>query len=245
MHRDAKKSYSSVNATLSALRATAKAAFNLERMSADQLGRIMAVKMVRGYRDLAGREVKLGELEALTKVCVQDESAAGARDAVILGLLYICGLRRMEVAALDVEKYDADEGTIRVIGKGNKERPVFPDNGTKLAIADWLDIRGPFDGPLLLAVRKNGVLDYKNGRLSDQSVYNVIRKRAKQAGVTACSPHDFRHSFATELLRRDRDVLTVQRLLGHASPKTTERYDRRRHEEDRQATEVLHLPYAH
>ena len=112
------------------------------------------------------------------------------------------------------------------------------------ALADWLSARGKFDGPLLLAVRKSGTIDYKNGRLVDQTVYDVIKKRSKQARVAACSPHDFRRSFATELLRRDKDILTVQRLLGHASPKTTERYDRRQHEEDRRATEALHLPYS-
>lgn len=83
-----------------------------------------------------------------------------------------------------------------------------------------------------------------HGRLSDEAIYYIITKRTKQAGVTYCSPHDFRRSFATELLRRDKDLLTVQRLLVHASPKTTERYDRRAHDEDRRATEVLHLPYS-
>lgn len=243
LYRQGKKSYASVNATLSALRATAKAAFNLDRMSADDLGRIMNVKMIRDSRDLAGREVKLGELEALVRVCVEDDSAAGARDATILGLLYICGLRRMEVATLDVQQFNVDEFVIRIIGKGNKERLVYPDTGTQAALADWLKVRGEFEGPLLLAIRKNGAIDYRNGRLSDQAIYNVIKKRSQQAGVSSCSPHDFRRSFATELLRRDKDILTVQRLLGHASPKTTERYDRRTHDEDRRATEVMHLPY--
>lgn len=65
-----------------------------------------------------------------------------------------------------------------------------------------------------------------------------------QAGVNSCSPLDFRRTFATELLRHGKDLLTVQRLLGHSDPKTTERYDRRNHDEDRKATEVLHLPYS-
>ncbi len=237
------KSYASVNATLSAIRAVAEACFNLERMTADDFGRIRNVKMIRGSRDLAGREIALGEIEALVRVCQAHESPAGIRDIVIIGLLYICGLRRAEVASLNVESYDADEQLIKVIGKGNKERVVFPDSGTRDAFADWLDVRGHFDGPLLLAILKNGQIRYDNGRMSDQAVYDVTKRRAKQAGVKACSPHDFRRSFVTQLLRKDKDLLTVQRLAGHANPATTQRYDRRPMETDRLATEVLHLPY--
>ena len=240
----ANKSYASVNATLSAIRAVAEACFNLERMTADDFGRIRNVKMIRGSRDLAGREIMIGEIEALVRVCQAHESPAGIRDIVIIGLLYICGLRRAEVASLNVESYDADEQLIKVIGKGNKERMVFPDSGTRDAIADWLDVRGHFDGPLLLAILKNGQIRYDNGRMSDQAVYDVTKRRAKQAGVKACSPHDFRRSFVTQLLRKDKDLLTVQRLAGHANPATTQRYDRRPMETDRLATEVLHLPYS-
>lgn len=238
-----KKSYASVNATLSAIRAVAEACFNLERMSADDFGRIRNVKMIRGSRDLAGREIMLGEIDSLVRVCQAHDSPAGIRDIVIIGLLYICGLRRAEVASLNVESYDVDEGIIMVIGKGNKERPVFPDSGTRDAIADWLDVRGHFDGPLLLAILKNGQIRYDNGRMSDQAVYDVTKRRAKQAGVKACSPHDFRRSFVTQLLRKDKDLLTVQRLAGHANPATTQRYDRRPMDSDRLAAEVLHLPY--
>ena len=134
-------------------------------MSADDLGRIMNVKMIRGSRDLAGREVKFGEIEALVRDCIDDPSPIGVRDAVILGLLFICGLRRNEIASLNVEQYNACEAVIRVIGKGNKERQVYPDTGTRAALADWLKARGAFDGPLLLAENKSGIINYQNGRL--------------------------------------------------------------------------------
>ena len=91
---------------------------------------------------------------------------------------------------------------------------------------------------------KSVQIRYDNGRMSDQSVYNVTKRRALQAGVKKCSPHDFRRPFVTQLLRKDKDLLTVQRLAGHANPATTQRYDRRPTETYRLATEVLHLPYA-
>ena len=105
----------------------------------------------------------------------------------------------------------------------------------------------PISGSLplvILAVLKNGQLRYDNGRMSDQAIYDVTRRRALQAGVKKCSPHDFRRSFVAQLLRKDKDLLTVQRLAGHANPATTQLYDRRPMETDRLATEVLHLPYA-
>ena len=107
------KSYSIVNTTLSAIRAAVEATFNLERMSADDFGRIKNVEMIVGSRTLAGREIALGKIDSLVRAC-----QAGVRDIVIIGLLYISGLRRAEVASLNVESYDAVEGIIKVIGKG-------------------------------------------------------------------------------------------------------------------------------
>ena len=102
----------------------------------------------------------------------------------------------------------------------------------------------PVDDEQLVAIFKNGQIRYDNGRMSDQAVYDVTKRRAKQANVKACSPHDFRRSFVTQLLRKDKDLLTVQRLAGHANPATTQRYDRRPMELDRLATDVFHLPYS-
>ncbi len=110
----------SVNATLSAIRAVAEACFNLERMSADDFGRIKNVKMMRGSRDLAGREIMLGEIDALVRVCQAHEGPAGIRDIVIIGLLYICGLRRAEVASLNVESYNVDDGIIKSSAKATR-----------------------------------------------------------------------------------------------------------------------------
>ena len=148
-------------------------------MSADDFGRIKNVEMIRGSRTLAGREIALGKIESLVHACQATESPAGIRDIVIIGLLYMCGLQRAEVASLNVESYDAEEGIIKVIGKGNKERLVLPDSGTRDVIADWLNVRGHFDAPLLLAILKNGQIRYDNGRMSDQAIYDVTKRRAK------------------------------------------------------------------
>lgn len=237
------KNATTVNATLAAIRKITKVCVHLNLMDREDMLAIQDVRMLRVHRLPAGREVRIGELEAMIRVCRDDKHPAmGWRDIAVLGLLYICGLRRFEVVGVDVEHYDRDTATLRVIGKGNKERLSYPDPGTHAAIERWLEHRGGLDGPLFLGFRKNAEIQYKAGRISDQTVYDVLKKRQKQAGVQSCAPHDFRRTFGTELLRQGIDLPTVQRLMGHSDPGTTARYDVRVSEEDRRATRGLHLP---
>jgi site-specific recombinase XerC len=75
-------------------------------------------------------------------------TATGARDAALLELLYGCGLRRAEVVALDLADYDHADGSLRVRGKGNKERRAYLAAGAQAALDDWLQLRGDTPGPL-------------------------------------------------------------------------------------------------
>jgi len=95
----------SINTTLAALRGVAVAAWNLGYLSVEELARIRQVKPVRGERLPAGRSVKSGELRALLEVCAKDPSVAGVRDAALIAVLYATGLRRSELATLQVADY--------------------------------------------------------------------------------------------------------------------------------------------
>ena len=79
--------------------------------------------------------------------------------------------------------------------------------------------------------------------ITPQTAYDVLRRRAAEAGVSSCSPHDLRRTFVSNLLDAGADLVTVQNLAGHASPATTARYDRRGEETKRVAAELLHVPY--
>lgn len=231
-----------VNLALSALRGVARAAFNLELISAEDYQRIRSVPTVRGTRLPAGRQVSPGELGALMDACGRDDGPAGVRDAAIIGLMYAAGgLRRAEVVALDREDYRPDTGELRVQGKGSKERLVYVDNGAEDALKDWLAIRGDEPGALFVPINKGGALQWR--RMTDQAVYNILRKRAGEAVVEALSPHDLRRSFISDLLEAGADISVASQLAGHASVQTTARYDRRGEAAKKRATGLLHVPY--
>lgn len=230
-----------VNATLYAIRGIARASFNLELISADDYQRIRDVRPVRGDRLPAGRALTLGELSALMDACGKDTGPAGIRDAAIIGVLYAAGLRRSEAAGLKLSDYDATTGELRVLGKGDKQRAVYIDNGAADAMADWILVRGDAAGPLFLSINKGGRILARG--IGDQAIYNMLGKRAEQAGVRNLACHDLRRSFISDLLDAGADISTVAQLAGHAQVQTSARYDRRGEAAKRRAVALLHLPY--
>ncbi|MBU1750138.1 MAG: tyrosine-type recombinase/integrase [Chloroflexi bacterium] len=230
-----------VNKMLSALRGTLRAAWQLGQMDAETYHQTAAVASVKGTRLPAGRSITPGELAALLRACENAQDAAGVRDAAIVALLYSAGLRRAELVALDVADYDQTAGTLRIRGKGDKERLAHIVGGTARALADWLTLRGTAAGPLFWPGRKSGAV--YSSRLTAQAVYYMLKSRAQQAGIADLSPHDFRRSFVGDLLDAGADIATVQALAGHAQVTTTARYDRRPEGTRRKAAELLHVPY--
>jgi site-specific recombinase XerD len=198
---------------------------------------------VRGERLPRGRALSQGELRALFAACAQDPSAAGARDAALLAVLYGGGLRRSEATSLDVEDYSTETGELKVRhAKGNKQRIVYVNGGGGAAIAAWLEVRGAEPGALFMPVTQTGQIVRR--RISSQVVRWMLLKRARQAaGVASCSPHDFRRTFISDLLDAGADLSVVQKLAGHANVTTTQRYDRRGEAAKAQAAARLHVPY--
>jgi integrase/recombinase XerD len=147
----------------------------------------------------------------------------GMRDRAILELLYGAGLRVSELTGSDVDDVDLDGGSIRVLGKGGKEREVPIGRHARDAVGVYLTRARPgFVGP-----RTRGALflNTRGGRLTRQSCAKLLTAYASRAGIDRrVSPHDLRHSFATHLLEGGADVRVVQELLGHASVATTQIY---------------------
>jgi len=208
---------------------------------AEEYRRVTEVKGARGSRLPAGRAVPGGELRALVEACRRDPSPAGARDAAILAVLYIGGVRRAELVGLALADYTADPPTLRIRhGKGDKERLAPLTASAGAAITAWLARRGDHPGKLFLPVSQVGAVHGEG--LSSIAIYNMLQKRAAQAGVAHVSPHDMRRSFVSDLLDAGVDLSAAQQLAGHASVVTTARYDRRGEASKRKAVETLHFP---
>lgn len=218
-----------VNLTLVALRGVARAARNLGLLSGEEFGRIEAVPRARGTRLPAGRAAARREITALIDTCAANpgpEQVAGRRDAAVLALLAYTGLRRSEVAGLDVAScVFGQHPRLRVRGKGDKEREVPLAPQAVGALTAWLDARGKRQGKLFRRVDRNGVI--LEGGLSDNAIWRIVTKRREEAGLPKLTPHDFRRTWVGALLDENVDLVTVQSLAGHADPKTTARYDRR------------------
>lgn len=151
-----------------------------------------------------------------------DGSAAQMRAWAILELTYACGLRVSEVCALDVSSLNREALTVRVLGKGNKERVVPYGPPAREALDHWL-VRGR---PQLVAQSSGEALFLgdRGGRIDTRVVRSMVHRLAAKAGVHDVAPHGLRHSTATHLLQGGADLRAVQEMLGHASLSTTQRY---------------------
>jgi len=146
---------------------------------------------------------------------------SGLRDRAMLETLYSTGIRVSELTSLNTENIDFISGTVKVMGKGKKERLAPIGDKALKAIRSYLDKRGP--GKLR---EKRAVFLNKNStRLTDRSVRRMLNKYIRRLSFReGISPHTLRHSFATHLLNRGADLRSVQELLGHMNLSTTQIY---------------------
>ena len=142
---------------------------------------------------------------------------AAERDAAILEVFYSAGLRISELVGLDVEDIDIFSETVRVFGKGRKER-LCPLGAPALeAVQRYRHRANVARGPLFLSKLRR--------RITARAVNDILRKQLRQSGVPVkATPHKLRHSFATHLLDNGADLRSVQSLLGHSSLSTTQIY---------------------
>lgn len=161
------------------------------------------------------------EIESILDT-ISEDNIVGIRDKCLFELMYSTGLRVSEVSNLCIKDVDLNEKSIRILGKGNKERIVYFGEVSLKLLNKYLNIRECF--------LKHGNIDYlfinNNGEcLSRQSIEYIVNKIMKNSLINhKISPHTLRHSYATHLLDNGADLRSVQELLGHENLNTTEVY---------------------
>jgi len=164
----------------------------------------------------------IDQVFALLDTPMTPSTALSLRDQALLELLYASGIRVSELVALDMQDVDLHSGTLRVQGKGRRERQVFFGKTAAQALRAYLEGRPSApqgqETPALF-------VNYRGGRLSTRGVQLLIKKHCQRTGLPArTSPHTMRHAFATHLLDNGADLRAIQELLGHQQLSTTQKY---------------------
>jgi integrase/recombinase XerC len=179
------------------------------------LPHVLRQEEMRAVLDEAGRRAEAAAPAA--------QAAVALRDAAVLELLYATGIRVSELCGLDAGHLDHARRTVRVRGKGDKERTVPVGVPALRAVTRWLDAGRP-----ALATTASGpalFLGVRGRRLDPRTARRIVHERLREAGTARQpGPHGLRHSAATHLLEGGADLRSVQEILGHASPATTQIY---------------------
>lgn len=219
---------STVNLSLSGLRQMLKIARVLGKTTSEQRAALDLVKNVTGKRVTKGRAFGEAEFLAMWTACDALEPLETLQCRAILGTLLGAGARREEVCELPARAHR--EGCLFIIGKGNKERKVPIDAWVAEHLDEWIETRKTLDPTHNLMFCTIG---RKNDVVKPWALWFKVRGLASRAGIVdekgrcTLAPHDFRRTFASRLLDQGFDLSEVQRLMGHASMATTQKYDKR------------------
>jgi site-specific recombinase XerD len=217
---------------------------NTVRRRLVELGRFGSWLVERGYLrrnpvhaiTVPKRERHLPRVLEWSQVQAAVADEPNPRDHAILALLAFAGLRRGEVMAASVGDYARESGSLRVRGKGNRDRVVPLHAVAIAALESYLAARGrvaPRD-PLFIS---------RHGRIGKRPIIMAVSRAGRRLGLPL-HPHLFRHSFATELLNRRADLRVIQTLLGHESLETTEIYTHVSPTRQREAVDLLGVSFA-
>ena len=205
---------------------------------------IKSIKGVRGSRIEKGRALQRKEMAKLVFHCEEEKTIKGIRDAAIFMLGAGCGFRRAEIVNLRLDGIDKVNRSVRVIGKGNRERLVLCSDTVWDYLSKWLFFR---EKALELGIPNVFCVIYKGQHidtsrpLTESAVYAMLKNRAAESEVQTFTPHDLRRTFATRLFENGNDANIVRENMGHSSILTTQRYDKRDKERAQRSTREIHV----
>lgn len=228
---------STVNMMLRVFKRVMAQTQKLGLMELDLYKTVIDINNVMGVGQPKGRALSKDEIQQIMATC-NGNSPLDIRDRAILGILRGGGLRRTELINLELQDVILENLELYIRNsKGHKSRKVFIPQSAILFLQEWLNLRGYEGTYLFCRIHRGGHL--KMGKMHSDSIWRMLQKRAKLANIQSCCPHDLRRTFCGDLLSAGVDIVTVQKLAGHASPITTASYDRRGDEVKKRAVQNL------
>ena len=211
----------SMGRKLSALRAFFRFCARMRLITALPTEGVGNPKTEKRHPDLLNVDQAFALLGQTNNGETENTPALAARDLCLAEILYGSGLRISEALSLDAGRLSAGSETLRVLGKGGKERLAPLTDSAREALAAWLELR-----PVLAPARERALfVGVRGSRLNRREAQRIIETLCRRAGLPqTLSPHGLRHSFATHLLEAGADLRSVQELMGHARLTTTQRY---------------------
>jgi integrase/recombinase XerD len=213
-----------------AFRGVLREAWRLGIFPGDEWRRIDDIDAPKGSSAETGRALSAEEIKRLLDAC--PDTYGGRREAALVAVSIFAGLRRFEAAGADLADYDDTSGELQIRGKGNKARTVRLARIAREALTEWIIVRGLDQGPLIYGGAKGKRLGYS-------TVDAIIGRVATRAKVDRFTPHDMRRTFVTRILEMTGDLAIAQKSAGHSKPDTTVKYDKRKSEAVKLATERL------
>lgn len=207
----------------------------LKYLAKQNIGSLAAEKVELGK--VPERKLEFLDADELNRLleAPQGGDISALRDRAILETLFSTGLRVSELCSLNRDNVNIEKGEFAVRGKGSKLRVVFLSDSAKEALKKYLSERDDIHEALFVAHNRQSNKETE-ARLTSRSVQRIVKKHSIAAGVIKkVSPHQLRHSFATDLLRNGADIRSVQAMLGHSSITTTQIYT---HYTDRHLKEI-------
>lgn len=218
---------SAQNFTLSVIKRLCEEACYAQLLPDSQFVSIKRISNFRGIRCQPPTSLTRDDIEKLLSNCTKDKTNKGTRDAAILAVGLGCGLRRSEIAALQITDINFSINLLRVVGKGNRERYIGLNQNVQHYLRLWLSIRGSSGSSFCFTPLSRGNKIVTTRSLNDETIYLVVRERAFNALGRPISTHDLRRAFASHLLASHVDINTLRLVMGHSDIRTTQIYDRR------------------
>jgi site-specific recombinase XerD len=231
------------NHCLSAMKGVLRTTWSLGCMSTDQFHRAIAVQGYKGSVLPHGRHIGEEEFKALFTALATDDSARGRRDLALFAVARSSGARCEELTNLNLADLDLPSLTIRIDGKGRRERESVLASWCRTPLERYLKVRGTLAGPLFSVLRRNGRVANPPARVTLSGMQNILEKRVAEHGLEPFTWHDLRRSLVSDLLEGGADLRATMLQVGHSNPKTTLRYDRREQKRLQQQARNVASPF--